>query len=293
MVNETTTVGQDQQSDPGRGDAQPQEITTLAETEGDPRTSAPVAEGDDTVVSQPATMEALKPGMRVRGKVRNIVDFGAFIDVGVGRDGLAHVSTLKRAGIDKALKVGDVIDVQIRRVDLATNRISLAVPGAGKGSKTSLQDLEVETVTSGRVVRLVDFGAFVDIGAQTDGLLHVSQLGQGRVGHPSDVLKVGEEIQVRILEVDADRRRISLSLRRDAPTQAPQREAPQREASRREAPRREAPRREAPRREASRREAPRLETSEPGENRPTAFQLAWEEAVSESRGRGETRPRPR
>ncbi len=159
------------------------------------------------------TFEALKPGMRMKGTVRSIVEFGAFVDIGVGRDGLAHISTLKRAGLDKTLHVGDVIDVQIRRVDFENNRISLTVPGSGKGAKTPLEDLEVGAVVTGRVVRLVDFGAFVDIGAQADGLLHVSQLPHGYVSHPAEVLKPGDEVQVRIIEVDARRRRISLSMK--------------------------------------------------------------------------------
>lgn len=163
--------------------------------------------------ARPFTVEALKPGMRVKGRVRNIVEFGAFVDIGVGRDGLAHVSTLQRAGIDKTLKVGDVIDVQVRRIDADTHRISLTVPGAGKGSKVALEDLRVGEQVSGRVVRLVDFGAFVDIGAQTDGLLHVSQLPGGYVRHPSEVLRPGDEVQVRVLEVDVQRRRVSLTMK--------------------------------------------------------------------------------
>jgi transcriptional accessory protein Tex/SPT6 len=166
-------------------------------------------------------MEELKPGMRIKGKVRNVVEFGAFIDIGVGRDGLAHISTLKRAGIDKSLSVGDEIDVQVRRVDTDTNRISLTVPGAGKGSKTALEDLQVQSLVTGRVVRLVDFGAFVDIGAQTDGLLHVSQMSGSFVNHPSEVVKVGDEIEVRVIEIDSERHRISLTMKSGEEAPAP------------------------------------------------------------------------
>jgi len=160
-----------------------------------------------------ASLSDLKIGSTVQGKVRNIVDFGAFIDIGVGRDGLAHISSLKRAGIDKTVKVGDTIDVVVRRVDTERNRISLTVPRAERAVKASLEQIKIGSVVEGRIKRLVDFGAFVDIGAPTDGLLHVSQLPWGYVGHPSEVLHVGDQVQVRVLDVDPDRRRISLSMK--------------------------------------------------------------------------------
>jgi small subunit ribosomal protein S1 len=158
-------------------------------------------------------LDNLTPGMPFKGKVRNVVEFGAFVDIGVGRDGLVHISILKRAGIDKTLKVGDVIDVVIRRIDVEDNRISLMLPSAESAEKTPLRDLKPNVVVTGHVVRLADFGAFVDIGAQADGLLHVSQLAGGYVNHPSEVMKVGDEVQVRILEVDPRKRRISLTMK--------------------------------------------------------------------------------
>jgi small subunit ribosomal protein S1 len=163
--------------------------------------------------ARPSELSELKSGQRLKGKVRRIVEFGAFVDIGVGRDGLAHISTLQRAGIDKTLKVGDVIDVQIRRVDMDRNRISLTVPGAGRSEKKPLEQIKAGTEVTGRVVRLVDFGAFVDIGAQTDGLLHISELSSDYVNHPREVLEVGQEVQVRVLEVDTERRRLSLSMK--------------------------------------------------------------------------------
>lgn len=158
-------------------------------------------------------LEKLQPGMKLKGRVRNIVTFGAFVDIGVGRDGLLHVSVLKRAGLDKTLKVGDTLEVVVRRIEPEDNRISLTLPTAEQSSKTPLRALQPDTVVKGRVVRLVDFGAFVDIGAQTDGLLHISQLPWGYVNHPSEVLKVGDEVEVRILEVDPRKRRISLTMK--------------------------------------------------------------------------------
>ena len=212
------------------------ETSAATEREGDP---------------PPPQIEVLKPGMRLKGTVRNIVNFGAFIDVGVGRDGLAHVSALQRAGINKTIRVGDVLDVQIRRVDVENNRISLTIPGAGKRTRTPLGDLKVDSVVNGRVVRLVDFGAFVDISSQADGLLHISELPRRYVGHPSEVVRVGEEVRVRILDVDARKRRISLTMKATESVQED--------------------------------EAPDNENAGPGV--PTAFQVAWESALAERRSR--------
>lgn len=196
--------------------------------------------------SKPSTIQELKPGMRLKGTVQNVVDFGAFIDIGVGRDGLAHISTLKRAGIDETLQPGDDIDVQIRHVDMERDRISLTIPGAGKSAKTPLENLREGSVVTGRVVRLVDFGAFVDIGAQTDGLLHISEFTGGYIKHPSDELDVGEEVKVRILEVDTERQRISLSMKEMEEPAAPSMEEPEEEE----------------------------------QDFPTAFEVAWQQAMA-------------
>ncbi len=200
-------------------------------------------------------LETLKPGTRVKGKVRSMTEFGAFIDIGVGRDGLAHISSLKRAGIDQTLKVGDVIEVLVRRIDTDNNRISLAIPMAEdeKETKTPLRDLQVNSLVTGRVVRLADFGAFVDVGAQVEGLLHVSQLPWGYVNKPSEVLKVGDEVQVRILEVDPRKRRIALSMKDLEPV-------------------------------AAQTQSNTIK-DEPQERIPTAFEVAFEKARQQSRRR--------
>ncbi len=155
-------------------------------------------------------------GATYKGRVRSMVDFGAFVDIGAGRDGLVHISALKRAGVDKTLHVGDTVEVIVKRVDPADNRISLVLPGAEtdtRAGKQPLAELKAGATVNGKVVRLADFGAFIDIGAQADGLLHVSELPWGYVNKPSEVLKVGDEIKVRILEVDPRKQHISLSMR--------------------------------------------------------------------------------
>jgi ribosomal protein S1 len=207
MNNEETLVGSESSAQPIAETAQAVETGAAKAPEF---AKAVRAKRNDT---REVALDTLAPGMPFKGKVRNVVEFGAFVDIGVGRDGLVHISILKRAGIDKTLKVGDAIDVVIRRIDVEDNRISLTLPSAESTEKTALRDLKLNAVVTGHVVRLADFGAFVDIGAQADGLLHVSQLPWGYVNHPSEVMKVGDEVQVRILEVDPRKRRISLTMK--------------------------------------------------------------------------------
>lgn len=254
MTNDEMMAGQDEGAQPVQesGAAEPGAATA-------PEPSPP-SNGQTPEAPEPSGIETLKPGSIVKGKVRKIVDFGAFIDVGVGRDGLAHISTLKRAGVDGTLRAGDEVDVVVRRVDVENNRISLAIASPDAESKTALRDLEPNDVVTGRVVRLVDFGAFVDIGARTDGLLHISQLASGYVNHPSEVLHVGDEVQVRILDVDTRRRRISLSMK----DTGEEREA-------------------LP--SSQTREVSQGQDSSPGERLPTAMELAFEKARADARRR--------
>jgi small subunit ribosomal protein S1 len=251
MDTQEISMKQDQEAQPESSMASDAQAPQSADPQVAPE--SPKSNGKDT-----GSLEALKPGTQLKGTVRHIVEFGAFMDIGVGRDGLAHISTLKRAGVDKTLQVGDVLDVIVRRVDLDDNRISLTLPAADRSSKTPLKELVPDSIVAGQVVRLVDFGAFVDIGAQSDGLLHVSQLSGGFVSHPSEVLKIGDQVDVRILEVDAKRRRISLTMKQPDATPAPSR-----------------PSRPVPQ-QAEPDNSPRM---------PTAFEAAFEKARADRRGR--------
>jgi uncharacterized protein len=117
----------------------------------------------------------------------------------------------------------------------------------------------------------VDFGAFVDVGAQTDGLLHISQLADGYVRHPSEAVQVGDEVEVRILEVDVDRRRISLTMKGEVPIEEPER-----------------PRRPAPSGRGRAKRAPVVISTADDEAKnqgPTAFEVAWQEALANQRTR--------
>lgn len=154
----------------------------------------------------------LKSGLQTEGKVVRLEKFGAFVDIGAQTDGLVHVSEMGKGRVDKPSDVvseGDVITVWIKDVDRKSRRISLSMV---EPPEVDIRSLKPDTTLTGRVVRLESFGAFVDIGAGRDGMIHVTEMGRGYVGSPSEIVSVGDEVQVRVLEVDARRGRISLSM---------------------------------------------------------------------------------
>jgi ribosomal protein S1 len=173
-----------------------------------------------TLVEPPKyTWHDLKPGLKTQGKVVRLEKFGAFVDLGAETDGLVHISEMGTGRIDKpsdAVSEGDIIDVWIKEADRKSRRISLTMV---EPPEVDIRSLEPDTVVTGTVVRLESFGAFVDIGAGRDGMIHVSEMGRGYVGNPSEILSAGDEVQVRVLEVDPRRGRISLSMK-DLPTES-------------------------------------------------------------------------
>jgi transcriptional accessory protein Tex/SPT6 len=158
-------------------------------------------------------VKVLSVGMEVTGKVKRVSEYGAFVDIGVGRDGLLHISELSTSRVrkvDDVIKEGDEINVWIKELDREKNRISLTM--ISPGTKT-IRDLAVGELVTGSVQRLTTYGAFVDIGMERDAMLHVKEMGDGYVAKPEDVVKVGDEIEARISGVDARRGRVDLSLK--------------------------------------------------------------------------------
>jgi small subunit ribosomal protein S1 len=158
-------------------------------------------------------VKVLSVGMEVTGKVKRVSEYGAFVDIGVGRDGLLHISELSTSRVrkvDDMIKEGDEINVWIKELDREKNRISLTM--IPPGTKT-IRDLAVGELVTGSVQRLTSYGAFVDIGMERDAMLHVKEMGDGYVAKPEDVVKVGDEIEARISGVDARRGRVDLSLK--------------------------------------------------------------------------------
>ena len=166
-------------------------------------------------------LSKLKPGMRLRGTVSSIVDFGAFVDLG-GIDGLVHISELSWNHVNhpsEVVKVGQEIEVQVLDVDLNRERISLGLKQTTEDPWRSLvKKYPVGAIVEGTVTKLVSFGAFVDLGDGVEGLVHISEMAKQHVDQPNQVCSVGDTVQVKVMEIDLDRRRISLSMKSAAET---------------------------------------------------------------------------
>lgn len=161
----------------------------------------------------PKSVGELVPKMELRGTVKRIELFGAFVDIGVGQDALLHISQLGKANVrnvEDVVKVGDKITVYVLKVDPAAGRVALSVV---KPPDVTWDDLREGAVVSGKIVRVENFGVFVDIGAERPAMIHVSELSNNYVSSASDVAKVGEVVQARIIKVDRKGRKIDLSLK--------------------------------------------------------------------------------
>ncbi len=161
-------------------------------------------------------LENLEKGMRVKGKVSSIVSFGAFVNLG-GIDGLIHISELSWCHVEKpseVLSVGDEVDVEILDVDRDRERISLSLKACQADPWEQLsKEVEVGEVIKGVVTKLVPFGAFIQVRPGIEGLVHISELSRRHVEQPDEVLSVGQEVDAKVIDIDVDRRRISLSLK--------------------------------------------------------------------------------
>ena len=166
-------------------------------------------------------LSKLQPGMRLKGTVSSIVDFGAFVDLG-GIDGLVHISELSWNHVNhpsEVVKVGQEVEVQVLDVDLNRERISLGLKQTTEDPWRSLvKKYPVDAIVEGTVTKLVPFGAFVDLGDGIEGLVHISEMAKQHVDAPAQVCKVGDKVQVKVMEIDLDRRRISLSMKAAAET---------------------------------------------------------------------------
>ena len=163
----------------------------------------------------------LAKGMHLKGVVSSIVDFGAFVDLG-GIDGLVHISELSWSHVNhpsEVVKVGQEVEVEVLDVDMSRERISLGLKQTTEDPwRTLVKNYPVGSIVEGTVTKLVPFGAFVELGDGIEGLVHISEMASRHVDVPSQVSNVGDPVQVKVIDIDMDRRRISLSMKAAAET---------------------------------------------------------------------------
>jgi ribosomal protein S1 len=168
-------------------------------------------------MSESATSERLdlidvQPKMKFEGKVTKIELFGAFVDIGAEKDGLVHISQIRDSHVNRVADVlheGDAVTVWVQRVDPEQGRLSLTMV---EPPERTIGELKPDQVLTGKVTRLANYGAFVDIGVERDGLVHISEMSEGHIARPDDVAQVGDEVQVRVIKVNRKRQRIELSM---------------------------------------------------------------------------------
>jgi small subunit ribosomal protein S1 len=158
----------------------------------------------------------LEVGARMTGTVRSIQKFGVFVDLG-GIDGLVHLSELSWTRVDdphECIELGQRVEVVITEIDEARDRIGLSLKRAlADPFVETLEGLAQGAVLKGQVARLTNFGAFVTIAPGVDGMVHVSDMAHRRIRHPKEILSVGDQVEVKVTEIDIDRRRVGLSLK--------------------------------------------------------------------------------
>ena len=174
-----------------------------------------------------ALLQSLEAGQVVDGTVQRITDFGAFVDIG-GVDGLVHISELAHTHVAKVTDVlseGQEIKVEVLSVDEENERISLSykntLPGSWEGVEERIKEGDI---VEGTVKRIVDFGAFVEIEAGVEGLVHISQIANRHIGTPDEVLDIDQKIEAKVLSVSEEEERISLSIKEVASDDEPEEE---------------------------------------------------------------------
>jgi small subunit ribosomal protein S1 len=162
-------------------------------------------------------LDKLQPGDVVEGQISNIVDFGAFVDLD-GMDGLIHISELSWSHVNhpsEVLEIGQTVEVKVLDIDRERQRISLGLKQTQSDPwQQVIENYHENDVVEGRVTKVVTFGAFVEILPGVEGLVHISELAQHHVENPREVVSQGQPVNVKIIEVDGERRRLSLSLKR-------------------------------------------------------------------------------
>jgi len=196
-------------------------------TEFNPRRRRIIGDRKQLLVARKAQMqkelfERIQPGDVVEGVVKNVTDFGAFIDLG-GADGLLHISEMSWGHVEnpkKVFKVGEKLTVLIKDISGEKIALSLKFPDQNPWL-TAADKYAAGNIVEGRVARMTDFGAFIELEPGVDALLHVSQISHNHVDKPSDILKTGQIIQAKVVDFNGEDRKISLSMKALESAQAP------------------------------------------------------------------------
>lgn len=161
-------------------------------------------------------LKSFEVDQEIEGTVQRLTPFGAFVDVG-GVDGLVHISEMAWTHVDhpsEIVKEGDTVTVKVLKVDPENERISLSIKASSPGPWETLTDkIEIDDVVTGEVKRLVSFGAFVEILPGVEGLVHISQISHNHIGTPHEVLEEGQEVKVKVLDINVEEERVSLSIK--------------------------------------------------------------------------------
>jgi ribosomal protein S1 len=214
-----------------------------------------------------APVAALEPKTKLSGKVLKTTLAGALVDIGQSLPGVIHISQLSKDAVNKVedvVKEGQIVDVWVRRVKKDRIELTMVQPLA-----LEWKEIEPGMVVKGKVVRLESYGAFVDIGAERPGMVHVSELAHGYVKTPSEIVKEGDEIEAKVIDVDRKKKQIKLSMKALEPEIEEFKPA----------------KKENKRERGGRHGKKEVEPAEPVEEKEpelTAFQIAWQQAMEKS-----------
>ncbi len=212
-----------------------------------------------------APTAALEPKTKLSGKILKTTLAGALVDIGLSVPGVIHISQLSKDSINKVedvVKEGQTVEVWVRRVKKDRVELTMIEPLAYEW-----KELEPEMIVKGKVIRLEPYGAFIEIGAERPAMIHVSELTQGYVKSPSEIVKEGDEVEAKILLVDRRKKQIKLSMKALQPTLETLKFEREEKKSKR-----------APKKDA----AETIEPSEPKEPELTSMQVAWQEAMNKA-----------
>ena len=165
----------------------------------------------EQMITQPTSIQELQPKMQLNGTITRTELYGAFVDLGLERDGLIHISRLASHRVKKVtdeVNVGDSVNVWVQNVDPDRGRIALTMV---EPPDVDWSDIDIGRVYLGKVVRIERYGAFVDIGAERPGLLHVREMGD-YVRNPEEIVRIGDAIDVKVLSLDRRKKQIDLSI---------------------------------------------------------------------------------